>query len=102
MSTDKILSDVREAKAFDIRRGTGPRRNTPKPSHETPSMDVSPDAEPAPATSDNLHSALMSVGDSLMKYHDKPASLASIGHSLKQVALKIAPSAPDIGPNVEP
>jgi hypothetical protein len=44
----------------------------------------------------------MSVGDQMLQYHDKPASLATVGHALKQVALKIAPKEPDIGPSAGP
>jgi hypothetical protein len=83
-STDKVLREVREARASDAARGSGPR----KPYNN--SMATSP-ATPEP----DLHSALMSVGEQMMQYHDKPASLATVGHALKQVALKIKP--PEIG-----
>jgi hypothetical protein len=59
-------------------------------------------ATPETNATGDLHKALMSVGDQMLQYHDKPASLATVGHALKQVALKIAPSAPDIGRSQAP
>src|SRR5712691_6390826 len=85
-----------EVKAFAA------KRSTPKSFHDVPTPDVEATPETTSAATPDLHSALLDVGDSLMKYYDKPASLASIGHSLKQVALKIAPSPPDIGRSPEP
>jgi hypothetical protein len=88
---DKILATVKAPAATDRAKGFRPKPNN--------SMATSP---PAVDATGELHSALTSVGDQLMRYHDKPASLATVGHALKQVALKIAPSAPDIGPSPEP
>jgi hypothetical protein len=96
-SEDKILASVKAAKQSDVAKGTGPRV-TRKPYNDE--MATSPATPETNATGD-LHKALMSVGDQ-MPYHDKPASLATVGHALKQVALKIAPSAPDIGRSQAP
>jgi hypothetical protein len=69
-----------------------------KPYTDTPALDVEQSAKPTP----DLHSAFMSVADSLIKHPDKIASLQTVGHAFKQVALKIKPQAPDIGRSVAP
>jgi hypothetical protein len=68
-------------------------RSTPIPKPYNDAPDVAAQSDVAPG----LHAALMSVGDQMLAHHDKVASLATVGHALKQVALKIKPSEPDIG-----
>jgi hypothetical protein len=84
---DRLAAIATEAKQSDITKGTGPRK---------PYASASPDVAP------DLHSALTSVGDQMLKYHDKPASLATVGHALKSVAGLIKPEASDIGQSVGP
>jgi hypothetical protein len=69
-------------------------RSTPsrKPYHEA--LDgPAPPPEATPKSTGDLHKALMSVADQMLQYHDKPASLATVGTAFKKLAEKIKPRA---------
>jgi hypothetical protein len=75
-------------------------RSEPERKPYNTSMATSP--VEAPESTGDLHAAFVSVGDQMLQYHDKPASLATVGHAFKQVAMKIKPEEPNIGPSVAP
>jgi hypothetical protein len=88
--TDKIIADVKAAKASDLAKGTGPK--VPYKSPASTATPVMPD----------LHSALHAVGSELLAAGHEPASMASIGFAFRDVASRMKPQAPDIGTGVEP
>jgi hypothetical protein len=101
----RLLRDVRAAKASDMAKGTGPRRNSPKSYHEVPGPDLAPDVTPTPKpdveTKPDLHSALTDVANKLLEDEPgRPATLGNLGWALHSVARQIAPkpvTAPEIG-----
>jgi hypothetical protein len=92
-------SDERAARADAKVKRFARSQPAPKSYHEVPSPDVEAPPEATSTFTPDIHSALTSVGDHLMQYHHKPASLATVGHALKQVAMKIKP---DIGRSAAP
>jgi hypothetical protein len=67
---------------------------TRKPYNDPVKLDV------ASESTGDLHSAFMSVGSELLKYTDKPATLATIGTAFHRVAERIAPSGAPKAPTV--
>jgi len=54
----------------------------------TPKQAATPTPEPTGGTPD-LHSALHAIGTELLKGHDQPATLGTIGFAFRHVASKI-------------
>jgi hypothetical protein len=94
-STDKVIQDVREAKASDQRKGTGPQVPYDEPPETGSSMAPEPAAKSDVETTPDLRSALTDVADKLMDGpHDRPATLGHLAWALNSVARQIKPAEP--------
>ena len=95
--TDQVLQSVKEAKASDRAKGTGPQR-TPKPYTEPATLDVAPEAStPAPT---GLQQALHSIGSELLKGGDQPVTMDQLGFAFRHAAAQLGTgSTPDTTPD---
>jgi hypothetical protein len=87
--TDKMLRWVKDARASDQRKGTGPVRNTPKPYVAEPALDVAPDVEAAAKPDTGLQAALHSIGSELLKGGDTPVTMDQLGFAFRHAASQL-------------
>jgi hypothetical protein len=89
MTTDRLLQVVKEAKASDIAKGTGPQRNPRKSYHEVEGIDVEPDVEVKSAAQPDLPEVLLEIADDLMDDAQRPATMGNLAWAFRRLAREL-------------